>query len=443
MNQPSKRTVRTVVTERARGMVDPVCGPIDAWLETHQQVLVGIRRHLHMHPEPSGQERETTEYLAERLGEVGVTSSVLRDGLGLVADAVLGDPGPGAPRVALRADIDALKIQDAKTVAYRSCREGVMHACGHDVHASILMGVALAVADRAVDSGLGPGCGMHLRYLFQPAEEICLGAGWLVEQGVLEGVDAIVGLHVDPESRAGSIGIRYGPLTAVCHEVAITVRGQGGHAARPHQSRDPLAAAVSLASTLYTQLPRGVDSRQPSVFSIGRISGGTVSNVIPDEVEMLGSLRTVAVGDDAILQEQIRKVAAGVASLTATEIDVSFRASLEAVRNDSGVTSAVEEAALSVAGEEAVWQIDQPSMGGEDFSVYQQHVPGSMFRLGSGNKNVHLLHTPGFDIDEAALVPGARVMIRAALLWGLSQKNGLAESHAEQDDGGTGTGTGA
>jgi len=340
--------------------------------------------------------------------------------------------------VALRADIDALKIQDTKSVEYRSCRDGVMHACGHDVHASIVMGVALAVAERSGGNGLEPGCGMHLRYLFQPAEEICLGAKWLVEQGVLEGVDAILGLHVDPESVAGEIGIRYGPLTAVCHEVAITVRGQGGHAARPHQSRDPLAAAVLLASTLYSQLPRDVDARQPSVFSIGQLSGGTVSNVIPDVVEILGSLRTVVLGDDTVLQEKIRQVAAGVASLTATEIDVSFRASLEAVRNDSGLTSAIEEAALSVVGEESVWQIEQPSMGGEDFSVYQQQVPGSMFRLGSGGQDVHLLHTPGFDIDEAALLPGARVMIRAALLWGLSQQNGLAESHACRDDNGTG-----
>ena len=443
MNHSPDRKQQTEVTDLARASLEEVCAPIDDWLGTHQQVLVGIRRHLHMHPEPSGQERETTGYLAERLGGVGVDAVVLRDGLGLVADAVIGDPGPRSPRVALRADIDALKIQDSKSVEYRSCREGVMHACGHDVHSSIVMGVALAVAQQGGSSGLGPGCGMHLRYLFQPAEEICLGAKWLIEQGVLEGVDAIVGLHVDPETSAGEIGVRYGPLTAVCHEVAITVTGEGGHAARPHQSRDPLAAAISLASTLYTQLPRGVDSRQPSVFSIGRLSGGTVSNVIPDEVEILGSLRTVAVGADAVLKEKIRQIAAGVALLTETEIEVSFRASLEAVRNDSGVTSAIEEAALAVAGEDLVRRIEQPSMGGEDFSEYQQHVPGSMFRLGSGTHERHLLHTPAFDIDEAALVPGARVMIRAAVLWGLSQQNGLAVFRPAGDDDGAGAGAGS
>ena len=434
MNHSPQRKLQTVVTDGARASVEGVCAGIDDWLGTNHQVLVGIRRHLHMHPEPSGQERETTVYLAERLGEAGVDAVVLRDGLGLVADAVIGDPGPRSPRFALRADIDALKIQDSKSVEYRSCREGVMHACGHDVHSSIVMGVALAVAQQGGSSGLGPGCGMHLRYLFQPAEEICLGAKWLIEQGVLEGVDAIVGLHVDPETSAGEIGIRYGPLTAVCHEVAITVTGEGGHAARPHQSRDPLAAAISLASTLYTQLPRGVDSRQPSVFSIGRLSGGTLPNVIPDEVEILGSLRTVAVGADAVLKEKIRQIAAGVAMLTETEIEVSFRASLEAVRNDSGVTSAIEEAALAVAGEDLVRRIEQPSMGGEDFSVYQQKVPGSMFRLGSSSEGGHLLHTPEFDIDESALVLGARVMVRAALLWGLSLQNGLAETGSDRDD---------
>ena len=417
---------------------DPWSEPIDAWLAAHRQELVDIRRHLHMHPEPSGREHETTSYLAQRLDEVGVTATVLRDGLGLVADAVIGDPASDAPRVALRADIDALKIQDAKSVEYRSRCDGVMHACGHDVHSSIVLGIARAVARQADDVQLEPGRGMHLRYLFQPAEEICQGAHWLVEQGVLEGVDAILGLHVDPENPAGQFGVRYGPLTAVCHEVAISVRGQGGHAARPHQSRDPLAAAISLASTLYSQLPRGVDSRQPTVFSIGRINGGTLPNVIPDEVEMLGSLRTVELGDDTVLKEKIQRIAAGVASSTETEIEVVFRTSLEAVRNDYGVTSAIEAAAVSVAGEAAVRRIEQPSMGGEDFSVYQQHVPGSMFRLGSGTQPGRLLHTPGFDIDEDCLVAGARVMFRAALLWGLSGE--LSETRGFTDDPGTGAG---
>ncbi|MEC9007754.1 MAG: amidohydrolase, partial [Planctomycetota bacterium] len=270
MNQSSNLAVNTLLTDQVRQVAGTACEPIDAWLEAHRQELVRVRRHLHMHPEPSGRERETTSYLAQRLDEVGVTATVLRDGLGLVADAVIGDPGPDAARVALRADIDALKIQDAKSVEYRSRCDGVMHACGHDVHSSIVLGIARAVAGQADDVQLEPGRGMYLRYLFQPAEEICQGAQWLVEQGVLEGVDAILGLHVDPENPAGQFGVRYGPLTAVCHEVAISVRGQGGHAARPHQSRDPLAAAISLASTLYSQLPRGVDSRQPSVFSIGR-----------------------------------------------------------------------------------------------------------------------------------------------------------------------------
>ena len=434
MTRSPNHDPHATVSGQARQLVESACGPIDGWLEENRQLLVGMRRHLHRHPEPSGQERETTEYLAGRLGEAGLQPRVLRDGLGLIADTTIGTPGPDAPRVALRADIDALKIQDAKSVEYRSCRDGVMHACGHDVHSTIVAGVALAVAAGSDGAGLEPGCGVHLRYLFQPAEEICLGAKWLVEQGAVDGVDAILGLHVDPESPAGEIGVRFGPLTAVCHEVEIRVHGRGGHAARPHQSRDPLAAAVSLASTLYGQLPRGVDSRQPSVFSIGRISGGTLPNVIPDEVEMLGSLRTVAIGDDTVLQQRIRDIAAGVASLTATEIEVSFRASLEAVRNDMGVTTAIEEAALAVAGKDAVRRIEQPSMGGEDFSVYQQEVPGSMFRLGSGTEGGHLLHTPEFDIDEMALVPGARVMVRAALLWGLSQQNGLPESGSDRHD---------
>ena len=214
MNQSSNLAVNTLLTDQVRQVAGTAGEPIDAWLEAHRQELVSVRRHLHMHPEPSGRERETTSYLAQRLDEAGVTATVLRDGLGLVADAVIGDPGPDAARVALRADIDALKIQDAKSVEYRSRCDGVMHACGHDVHSSIVMGIARAVAGQAGRTPLEPGCGMHLRYLFQPAEEICLGARWLVEQGVLEGVDAILGLHVDPENPAGQFGVRYGPLTA-------------------------------------------------------------------------------------------------------------------------------------------------------------------------------------------------------------------------------------
>ena len=149
MTQPTNRNSLATVSDYARQSVDSICGPIDEWLEENRQVLVGIRRHMHMHPEPSGQERETTEYLAGRLGEVGLQPRVLRDGLGLIVDATIGTPAPDAPRVAMRADIDALKIQDAKSVEYRSCRDGVMHACGHDVHSAIVAGVALAVAGRS------------------------------------------------------------------------------------------------------------------------------------------------------------------------------------------------------------------------------------------------------------------------------------------------------
>jgi amidohydrolase len=416
--------------------VESACRPIDEWLLAHRSVLVGIRRHLHMHPESSGEERETSLYLAERLAEVGVESRVLRDGLGVVADASIGTPGPDAVRVALRADIDALEIADGKTVEYRSCHEGLMHGCGHDVHSTVVLGVAMAVAEH----GDCEGPGVHLRYLFQPAEEICLGAKWLVEQGVLEGVDAILGLHVDPERPAGEVGVRSGALTAHCNEVIIHVRGQGGHAARPHQSRDPIAATVELAAALYALLPRGVDSRHASVFSIGRIHGGTVTNVIPDEVEILGSLRTVAPGDDKVLKERILEISAGVASMTGTQIDVVFRRSLEAVRNDPDITGTIERAARMVLGDAAVKRIELPSLGGEDFSVYQQQVPGSMFRLGTRTPDGNLLHTPEFDIDEDSLVPGARILIRAALLWGMADrtKEGLPETVIGDDDGGGG-----
>ncbi|MCB1019089.1 MAG: amidohydrolase, partial [Acidobacteria bacterium] len=236
-----------------------------------------VRREIHMNPEPSGEELRTTRYLEGLLADKAFTIRQGPGGRGLIVDS----PAPaGTPRVALRADIDALRLHDAKTVDYHSRVPGVMHACGHDAHTACALGALLGL-DAFLQSGAAP-WPVAFRVIFQPAEETAEGALEMVAAGALEDVYAIFALHADPSRDLGRIGVREGPLTANCDEFAVTIRGRGGHAARPHESVDPLAAAAHLISSIYAFLPRSIGSQDPVVVTIGKIAGGYSSNVIPE-----------------------------------------------------------------------------------------------------------------------------------------------------------------
>ena len=285
-----QRTQSDISTADSLNRITTRC---DEEITSIESTLIELRRSLHAHPEPSGEEVETSKFIARTLNDAGIPGTICRDGLGVVADMTIGSPSADAPLIAIRGDIDALRMPDEKAVRYASQVPNVAHACGHDVHTSVLIGAALAASHVATNAGsndendaLIPG--LRLRFLFQPAEETCQGADWLVEQGVMQGVDAILGLHVDPERIAGKVGIRYGVLTANCDEVVIVVSGHGGHAARPHHTLDPIATSAHLVSTLYEFLPRSVDARNASVFTVGKIEGGYAPNVIPESVEMHG-----------------------------------------------------------------------------------------------------------------------------------------------------------
>lgn len=396
----------------------------DARIGALESRLVTVRRHLHANPEPSGEEVETTRFLAGLLTEAGWQPVVAQQGVGLTVDVTIGQPAPDSPLIALRADIDALRMPDEKATEYRSCRPGLAHACGHDVHSTILIGAALGlrglVDGGAIDGGATrPGDGVRLRLLFQSAEETSDGARWLVEQGALDGVSAILGLHVDPERAVGTVGVRYGVLTAHCDDVEIAVIGHGGHAARPHHTLDPIAAAAQLVSALYQFLPRAVDSRNASVFTIGRIGGGHAPNVIPERVDLEGTLRTTDAVSRGVLMRRIDSICAGVAESSGAEIRVRLHSSLAGVENDARAAWALETAARRILGPQGVTLIDKPSMGGEDFSVYLERVPGAMLRLGCavpGVAHAPFLHSPLFDVDERTIGIGARVLTRAALL---------------------------
>jgi amidohydrolase len=398
--------------------------PMDAWQEVidsyvdgHHERWISVRRYLHVHPEPSREEYRTTEYLARQLDEVGLRVRIAPSGRGLIAEP----DGQGArPRTAFRADLDALRLSDAKTASYRSCRDGVMHACGHDAHATMALAAALALWESR-QALPGP---IAWRAIFQPAEEVSEGAAEMVEAGALEDVRSIVALHVDPELSVGRIGQRVGVLTAACQEVRIAVRGVGGHAARPHLAVDPIAVAAQLVTSLYQVLPRSVDSRDPSVVTFGSIRGGTSPNVIPEEVELLGTIRTLSGRAAAQVEERITQVARGLSVASRCTIDVSFNRGTDAVVNDPEVTALCVQAARQVVGPANVEEIRLPSMGGEDFSGYLKQARGCLLRLGVAalDRPRHPLHSPHFDIDEDALTVGAKLLAHSAVL--LSAEHG-------------------
>jgi amidohydrolase len=396
---------------------------IDRQVAALEPQQIEVRRQLHAHPEPSGEERETSRFLAERLTEAGIEARVCRDGVGVVADLDLGPVSAASRRIALRTDIDALRIQDAKTTPYASRNAGVCHACGHDAHSAMVLAAALTCAALRHEPDLPPiEPGLRLRFLFQPAEEEALGAQWLVDQGAMDGVDAILGLHVDPERTVGTAGIRYGFLTANCDDVEIFIEGKGGHAARPHHTRDPIAAAAQLISALYQFLPRSIDSRDPAVFSIGKVAGGTLNNVIPDRVEIQGSLRTLKPASRTRMQERIQEIVHGVKEASGTTIHLRFHSSIDGVHNDARCTAALEAAARRTLGDQAIGIIELPSMGAEDFAVYLKRAPGAMLRLGCAPPGfaAPFLHAADFDVDERVLPLGTRILLRAAVLLATS-----------------------
>jgi amidohydrolase len=291
-----------------------------------------------------------------------------------------------------------------------------MHACGHDGHTAVVLGAALAAAAARDSWNADAGPGLKLRFLFQPSEEDSRGAKWLIEQGALEDVGAIFAIHMEPNFPAGHAGVRYGVLTASCDEVYVTITGHGGHAARPHQTRDPILAAAQLVTALYGILPRRIDARSPAVLTIAQVAAGRTHNAIPERAEMRGTLRTIDPGTRETLLERVVEVCAGVAMMTGTTVTPEFRHAIPSVVNDHRMAAALEEASTAVLGPDYVSRIDLPSLGGEDFAFYLQHVPGAMLRLGCASPGTtpRFLHSPRFDIDERCLPLGSRILLRAA-----------------------------
>jgi len=367
--------------------------------------LVALRRDLHRHPELGRQERRTTALLAEHLTAAGLSPKVLAGGTGLVCD--VGDEGPV---VALRADIDALPLQDEKDVPYRSTVDGVCHACGHDVHTAIVLGAGLALAARDL-----PG---RVRLVFQPAEEQMPGGALdVLAEGHLDGVQAVFGLHCDPSLEVGRVGLKSGPITAAADHVEITLFGPGGHTSRPHNTVDLVHVLATVATGLPDALSRLVDPRAGLCLVWGRIGAGRAHNAIPREGVLSGTLRVLDKGAWQQAPDLVERVVQGLVVPYGARASVSYERGVPPVVNDPSATTLFGAAVRSALGESALVPTEQ-SLGGEDFAWFLERVPGAMARLGvraPGTERPLDLHQPLFDVDESAIDVGVRVLVEAAL----------------------------
>jgi amidohydrolase len=374
--------------------------------------LVAFRRDLHAHPELSWAEVRTTRVLKERLGPAGLSPRLLPGGTGLICDV-----GEGDGVVALRADLDALPIVDSKDVDYASTVPGVCHACGHDVHAAIVLGAGLVLADLARE-GLLAG---RVRLVFQPAEESSRsGALAVLDAGGLEGVDRIFALHCDPRTTVGQVGLRPGAITGSADHLLVRLSGPGGHTARPHLTADLVYALGRLVTELPAALSRRVDPRASLSVVWGRIAAGRVANAIPQTGEVEGTVRCLDVSAWENAPELIEELIQAVVAPYGVKATVTYTRNVPPVDNEITSVELLARAVRAVEGADALIGTEQ-SLGGEDFAWYLGKVPGALARLGVAPPGLPTerrldLHQGLFDADERAIGVGVRVLAAAALL---------------------------
>lgn len=370
------------------------------------------RRHLHSHPELSYQEYQTAAFIEDRLHSLGIPYERMAD-TGIVA-LLQGGGGPSDKVVALRADIDALPIVELNEVPYRSQNQGVMHACGHDVHTASLLGVA-GILSRMKDEFSGT-----VKFIFQPAEEVIPGgASLMIKAGVLENPRPhhILGQHVMPELPVGKVGFRSGRYMASNDEISITVKGKGGHGAMPHLGIDPVVIACHMVIALQQIVSRRANPLLPSVLTFGKMHANGASNVIPDEVKLEGTFRSLDETWRSAAHEKIKKMAISIAESMEGSCDIKIERGYPVLINEDKLTAASRGHAVDYLGEELVEDLDI-WMAAEDFASYSQVADACFYRLGVRNENrgiVSGLHTATFDADEKALETGAGLMSYLAL----------------------------
>jgi amidohydrolase len=343
-----------------------------------------------------------------------------RDETGIVVDIDLGAASPTF--IALRSELDCVQVNDDKQVPYASTRPGLCHACGHDAHSTILLGLAIVVGEQ-LDALRRLPFRHNVRLVFQPAEETASGARSMIQQGALDGVEAIVAVHVDPFLEVGRLGMRHGPMTAACKSFRVHLRGRGGHSARPHEAIDPIPAALNLVNQFYMLGPRSIDTRYPLALTVASISAGSSFNAIPDEAEVRGTLRTTRLQDTEGVQKQMEAAARGIATSTGCDVHLEFLEYSPPTNNDPAIVEQLSRCAERALGRDSVTWVEVASVGAEDFAYYQELIAGALIRLGAAvddGRARRPLHSTLFDINEGAIRTGTRFMTRAALDLALS-----------------------
>lgn len=379
----------------------PLADTAESWLAAHYDDLVGWRRHFHRHPELGRQEFATTQFVADRLVEAGLNPKALPGGTGLICDL-----GPQhAPRIALRADMDALPMSERTGADYTSTVPGVAHACGHDAHTAMLLGAGTALASV-------PELPVGVRLLFQPAEELMPGGAIdAIAAGALSGVSRIFALHCDPRLEVGRVAITAGPITSAADSLEITLHSPGGHTSRPHLTSDLVYGMGTVITGLPGVLSRRIDPRHSTVMVWGAANAGVAANAIPQTGTLAGTVRTASRETWIGMESLVREVVSGLLAPLGIEHTLQYRRGVPPVVNEERSTQIMTHA-IEEVGPEVLAETRQ-SGGGEDFSWYLEEVPGAMARLGvwSGQGDQRDLHQPNFDIDERALAVGVRVLV--------------------------------
>lgn len=387
-------------------MSKPHRSTIEATIREVLPEAVAMRHHLHQNPELSDHEEKTSAFVAEWLRSFGLED--IQTGVGgHGVIATLHGTAPNAKKgglFALRADMDALPIQEENEVPYRSCVPGVMHACGHDGHTSTLLGTA-SVLSRMREHLAG-----SVRFIFQPAEETVGGAARMVDNGALEGVESIVALHGWPGLAPGQIGVRSGAMMASSDTYDIVIKGKGSHAAMPQNGIDPVFVSAHIVTALQSLSSREISPTDAVVVTVSQIHTGTAYNVIPETATLKGTVRCLSHSVRESMPARMERIIQGICAAFRAEYEFKYRLGVGVTINDAGVNALVEEVGRSLLGEPNVISLEAPSMGAEDFSAYLSHVPGAMFRLGVGTEKPSL-HNPRYDFGDEAIPVGMEMFI--------------------------------
>ena len=361
--------------------------------------LINIRRHIHAHPELSGLENQTAILISGYLKNIGwtVTESVGRTG-------VIAEFGPKDKGfIGLRVDMDALPILEKTNLSFSSKVDGVMHACGHDLHIAIGLGVAKIIKDLKLDFGT--------RIIFQPAEEIASGARWMIQDGATNGLTQIFGVHVFPELAVGTIGLKEGSLTAAAGELQVEIRGKSGHGARPYEGLDAIWVASKVISGIQELITRKLNPLDPVVITFGKINGGNAYNVLAENVNLVGTVRCINPKSFKNIDTWLKENISSIVKNCGAETEIKFREITPPVNNNSKLNKVLRDSAIQILGHENVIELQKPSLGAEDFAEFLKEVPGAMFRLGVARENgCAPLHSSTFDPDERAIAVGIKVI---------------------------------